>query len=120
LGIIKLDTAGAIAPTDLRKNKKFCFTIETPVRTYFICAPNESEKESWIKELTAERDRVQGKNKPAAPAASAGTSSGSSAPAGTAVSFPSFFLIFSTRLICLLVDQQRRSLYDHFSSQEEG
>lgn len=82
LGIIRLDTAGAIGPTDLRKNKKFCFTIESPVRTYFICAPNEKEKEAWIRELIAERDRVQGKTKPA-PAPAAVATPTTSTPAAT-------------------------------------
>lgn len=83
LGLIKLDQAGAIAATDLRKNKKWCFTIESPVRTYFICAPNEAERESWIKELIAERDRVQGKNKPAPAAAAAATPATTPTPAAT-------------------------------------
>jgi len=65
LGMINLTEAGEIAHTDLRKKRKHCFSIVTPFRTYFICAESEKEKELWVKELIAERDRVQGKLKKA-------------------------------------------------------
>lgn len=65
LGIIKLDSAGTISETDARKKKKHCFEIETPSRVYYICADSDEEMKSWVKELVAERDRVQGKSKTA-------------------------------------------------------
>jgi len=64
LGIINLNEAGDIAITDLRKKKKFCFTIATPQRTYFITAETQKDMEAWIHELILERDRVQGKTAP--------------------------------------------------------
>jgi len=103
--LIKLDQAGAIAATDLRKNKKWCFTIESPVRTYFICAPNEAERESWIKELIAERDRVQGKNKPApaaasAPAASPAPAASTTAPATASTAAVSYIIELLNFFFC--------------------
>jgi len=83
LGIINLQGAGEIAVTDARKKKKNCFIITTPQRTYYITAESQREMESWISELIAERDRVQGRNKPAEPAAAA-TDSGSSSASSSA------------------------------------
>lgn len=87
LGIIHLKNAGQIAPTDLRKNKKNCFTIETPERTYFICAPTPAERDSWIKELITVRDRLQGKNT-AAPAAATPAPAAVTTPAATPAAAP--------------------------------
>jgi len=69
LGKIPLDTAGEIRETTARKDKKkfHCFEIVTPNRTFFINAENNEDMLSWVKELTAERDRVQGKTKPKEP-----------------------------------------------------
>eukprot|EP01104_Vermistella_antarctica_P004365 TRINITY_DN1482_c0_g6_i1.p1 TRINITY_DN1482_c0_g6~~TRINITY_DN1482_c0_g6_i1.p1 ORF type:complete len:488 (+),score=142.70 TRINITY_DN1482_c0_g6_i1:88-1464(+) len=61
LGIISLDTAGPIQRCDTRKNKKHCFEVETPNRTYYIVAESDPDMESWIEELCAARDRIQGK-----------------------------------------------------------
>lgn len=33
------------------KKKKFCFQIEAPKRTYYMTAPNEGERDSWIETL---------------------------------------------------------------------
>jgi len=72
LGSIDLHTAGNIETTTARPNKKNCFHIVTPKRDYHICADSESERDSWIKELSMERDRVQGKLKPPPASSSAG------------------------------------------------
>jgi hypothetical protein len=88
LGIINLQGAGEIATTDARKKKKNCFIITTPQRTYYISAESQREMESWISELIAERDRVQGKGKAAEPAAAAATTtSSSSSSAVCSISF---------------------------------
>lgn len=63
LGIISLMEAGEVKPSNARKKKKFCFEIETPNRTYFMCAESQAAQEDWIREIIAERDRIQGKRK---------------------------------------------------------
>lgn len=72
LGIINLDVAGEIKISG--RKRKHCLEIETPNRTYFMCAESQNARDDWIRELIAERDRVQGKRKltendPKAPAA---------------------------------------------------
>ena len=57
LGIITLDQAREIKVS--QRKKKHCLEIETPARTYFCCAESEAERDSWIRELITERDRVQ-------------------------------------------------------------
>lgn len=48
------------------KKKRFCFSIETPKRTYYLCANSEADKNSWVAALCDERDRVQDKGPPPA------------------------------------------------------
>lgn len=85
LGIIQLDTAGEIRASSARKKKKHLLEICTPARTYYMCAETQAAMEDWIKELCAERDRIQRKNA-SAPVASAGASSGGSASSSAASS----------------------------------
>ncbi len=59
-GIIELATAGAIQASDYKK-KRFCFSIETPKRTFYLCANSEADKIAWVNALVDERDRVQEK-----------------------------------------------------------
>eukprot|EP01100_Stratorugosa_tubuloviscum_P007041 TRINITY_DN296_c1_g1_i2.p1 TRINITY_DN296_c1_g1~~TRINITY_DN296_c1_g1_i2.p1 ORF type:complete len:512 (+),score=247.07 TRINITY_DN296_c1_g1_i2:276-1811(+) len=77
LGIIPLKEAGKIKQTDeLRlKKKKCCFELETPKRTYYMCAENDAEMASWISDLCSERDRVQGKSNNGNNSSNASTSS---------------------------------------------
>eukprot|EP00013_Stygamoeba_regulata_P015049 CAMPEP_0177681830 /NCGR_PEP_ID=MMETSP0447-20121125/30932_1 /TAXON_ID=0 /ORGANISM="Stygamoeba regulata, Strain BSH-02190019" /LENGTH=476 /DNA_ID=CAMNT_0019191287 /DNA_START=108 /DNA_END=1538 /DNA_ORIENTATION=- len=90
LGIIPLDKAGKIETTDLRlkKGKKHCFIVETPQRTYFIDADTEDERNSWIKELCAVRDQLQGKVMPKASTSTASSSSASAAAPAAKTSAP--------------------------------
>ena len=60
LGCIQLEQARDIKVASQRK-KKNCLSIETPARTYFMCAENADSRDEWVRELTAERDRIQGK-----------------------------------------------------------
>ena len=52
----------------------------TPSRTYYMCAESLAAQEDWIRELVAERDRVQGKRKK--------TAASGDAPAATPVRPP--------------------------------
>ena len=61
MGIVNLDNAGDIKKS--ARKRKNCFEITTPSRVYFMCAESPSALEDWIRELTAERDRIQGKRK---------------------------------------------------------
>jgi len=61
LGIVNLDNAGDIKKSN--RKRKNCFEIVTPARVYFMCAESPGALEDWIRELTAERDRIQGKRK---------------------------------------------------------
>lgn len=63
LGIIPLKQAGNIRVSDAWKKKKHCFEVETPNRTYYICAESEADMQAWIDELIRVRDRLQGKVK---------------------------------------------------------
>jgi hypothetical protein len=60
LGCVQLDAAGDIKKSTKIK-RKHCLEIPTPKRTYYMCAENDEAMEDWIRELTAERDRIQGK-----------------------------------------------------------
>lgn len=59
LGCIHLDAAGEIKVSS--RKKKNCLQIQTPARTYFMCAESIESRDDWIRELIGERDRVQGK-----------------------------------------------------------
>jgi len=61
LGSIPLIDATSIDVTNARANKKHCFEIVTPKRVFYICADSESERDSWVKELKAEMNRIQGR-----------------------------------------------------------
>jgi len=60
IGIIDLKISNNIGDIQYKK-KVSCFFVETPKRTYFLSAPNDGERSSWIKVLCEERDRLQGK-----------------------------------------------------------
>jgi len=60
IGSIDMKSSGNIAEVQYKK-KVSCFFIENPKRTYYLSAPNDGERTSWIKELCEERDRLQGK-----------------------------------------------------------
>jgi len=62
LGTIPLVEATSIEVTNT-KNKKCCFEIVTAKRTYYLCADSDAEKDSWVKELKSEMNRIQGKAK---------------------------------------------------------
>jgi len=61
LGTVNLEAAGSIKKSN--RKRKNCLEIETPARTYYMCAESPSAMEDWIRELVGERDRVQGKRK---------------------------------------------------------
>jgi hypothetical protein len=61
LGIVNLDNAGDIKKSS--RKRKNCFEIVTPARVYFMCAESPGSVDDWVRELTAERDRIQGKRK---------------------------------------------------------
>eukprot|EP01096_Ripella_sp_DP13-Kostka_P013865 TRINITY_DN610_c0_g1_i1.p1 TRINITY_DN610_c0_g1~~TRINITY_DN610_c0_g1_i1.p1 ORF type:complete len:494 (+),score=244.84 TRINITY_DN610_c0_g1_i1:44-1483(+) len=77
LGIIQLDTAGEIKASSARKKKKHLLEITTPARTYYMCADTQAAMDDWVKELIAERDRVQRKNVSSGPSSAPQTSSSS-------------------------------------------
>lgn len=87
LGVIELERAGAIQSSDYKK-KKFCFSVETPKRTYYLCAKDEQDKQAWIAELTDERDRLQGKGKYAKPPPSPTPSTAVSSPRSASAQSP--------------------------------
>lgn len=60
LGCVQLDQAGDIKKSTKVK-RKHCLEVPTPKRTYYMCAESDEAMEDWIRELTAERDRIQGK-----------------------------------------------------------
>jgi len=62
LGFIDLQKAGNISATEY-KDKRYCFSVETPKRTFFLVAPSDEERYSWITALVDERDRLQEKGK---------------------------------------------------------
>jgi hypothetical protein len=47
LGTIDLRTAKRIEPVEYKK-KDFCFSMETPTRTWYMCAESEAERTSWV------------------------------------------------------------------------
>jgi len=59
LGTIQLDAAGEIKVS--QRKKKNCLQIQTPARTYYMCAESADSRDDWIRELIGERDRAQGK-----------------------------------------------------------
>jgi len=62
LGFIELAKSGSIQACDY-KDKKFCFSIETSKRVFYMFAPSEEERQSWVSALCDERDRLQEKGK---------------------------------------------------------
>jgi len=50
LGIIRLAgvSASQVVLSTRRKNKKFCFEVQTPARTYFLVPENENDMNSWM------------------------------------------------------------------------
>jgi len=62
LGIIDLRNVTVVKSSDARPKKKYVFEMVTPVRTYFLCAETQNERDSWIKELTAEKERLENKS----------------------------------------------------------
>eukprot|EP00007_Cunea_sp_BSH-02190019_P008008 CAMPEP_0174229438 /NCGR_PEP_ID=MMETSP0417-20130205/416_1 /TAXON_ID=242541 /ORGANISM="Mayorella sp, Strain BSH-02190019" /LENGTH=459 /DNA_ID=CAMNT_0015306985 /DNA_START=130 /DNA_END=1509 /DNA_ORIENTATION=+ len=69
LGVIDLNEASKIDVSPDRKKKKNMFEVHTPKRVYFLCAETAKDRDDWIADCIAVRDRVQGKNKPAATSA---------------------------------------------------
>jgi len=53
LGIIRLHgvTADKVVLSNSRKKKKNVFEIQTPNRTYFLCADTEKERDDWIESI---------------------------------------------------------------------
>lgn len=60
LGIIHLMNV-TLVRLSARKNKKHCFEIWTPDRTYYMCAPNDVERDSWIEMLTTAKKALEAK-----------------------------------------------------------
>lgn len=46
-----------------RKHKANCFQVATDARTYYIFGDTEEDRDDWIKAISTERDRAQGKTK---------------------------------------------------------
>ncbi len=57
LGIISLVGAGDIQSCEYKK-KEFCFSMQTPSRTWYMCCASDSDRESWIAVLRKEKDRI--------------------------------------------------------------
>jgi len=74
LGIIHLMNVTLVRVSQ-RKNKKHCFEIWTPDRTYYMCAPNDSERDSWIDTITSAKKSMEAK-KTQQQAANGGTGTG--------------------------------------------
>jgi RAC serine/threonine-protein kinase len=66
--VIGLKDATTIGPSLDRKKKTNMFEVHTPKRVYFLSAQTAKDRDDWIAECIAVRDRVQGKTK-AEPAA---------------------------------------------------
>jgi len=80
LGIIDLANV-TLVRVSTRKNKKFCFEVWTPERTYFMCAPDEKEMNSWVEAITDAKKRLDArKNKNAAAGNAGGNTPGSPNP----------------------------------------
>jgi RAC serine/threonine-protein kinase len=62
LGFIELQKSGKIESCEY-KDKKFAFMVETPKRIFYLVAPSEDERVSWVAALQDERDRIQEKGK---------------------------------------------------------
>jgi len=60
LGIIHLANVTLVRLSS-RKNKKHCFEIWTPDRIYYMCAPNDGERDSWIETLTTAKKALEAK-----------------------------------------------------------
>lgn len=60
LGIIHLVNVTLVRVSS-RKNKKHCFEIWTPERTYYMCAPNDAERDSWIETITSAKKALEAK-----------------------------------------------------------
>jgi len=60
LGIVDLANVNQVCLSS-RKNKKHCFEIWTPDRTYFMCASDDKERDSWIDAFKAAKASLENK-----------------------------------------------------------
>jgi len=58
LGIINVSSIITIRVSQY-KNKKHCFELCTPGRTYFMCANDDADREGWVDALNAAKKRLE-------------------------------------------------------------
>jgi len=55
IGVISLLSTGIIKSAD-RKKKLNTFEVPTPSRTFFLCAENEADRQSWLESINAAKE----------------------------------------------------------------
>jgi hypothetical protein len=83
LGVIDMAEVKTVQATEYKK-KKCCFRVETTNRTYYFCADNDKERDSWIVTLQDEADRVGERGKYAQKGTAGSATAGAAPTAGAA------------------------------------
>eukprot|EP01113_Clastostelium_recurvatum_P050528 TRINITY_DN958_c0_g1_i1.p1 TRINITY_DN958_c0_g1~~TRINITY_DN958_c0_g1_i1.p1 ORF type:complete len:471 (-),score=106.88 TRINITY_DN958_c0_g1_i1:139-1551(-) len=85
LGIIPLHAVSDVCISQKKKNKKHCFEVVTPERTFYLCGSSDSDRDSWMECVKAAVVRQQELKKrqllaegASSPDGAGGSSSGSS------------------------------------------
>jgi len=65
LGIIHLANV-TLVRTSTRKNKKHCFEIWTPERTYYMCATSDADRDAWMQAFASAKKDFEAKKTQAA------------------------------------------------------